>query len=370
MSRPGWRRVSALVRQISQHAHSEYVGMLPEGNWISRAPTLQRKAILLAKVQDEAGHALYLYSAVETLGVTRDQVYADLLSGKAKYSSIFNYPTLTWADIRAIGWLVDGSAIVNQIPICRCSYGPYARAMVRICKEESFHQRQGFDIMLALCKGTPTQRRMAQDALNRWWWPSIAMHGPADEQSVNSAQSMAWKMVWEDHFYPEVVDPDSGAVLPDGQEGELVFTSLTKEAFPVIRYRTRDLTRLLPPTSRAFRRMGKIVGRSDDMLIIRGVNLFSTQIEELVLQHGKLSPLYQLVVTREGYLDQVEVRVELQPASAAMTVAEVADVSDWLQRRIKTMVGISTRVNVLPPDAIERTQTGKSRRVIDQRPEA
>ena len=242
--------------------------------------------------------------------------------------------------------------------------------MVRICKEESFHQRQGFDIMLALCKGTPTQRRMAQDALNRWWWPSIAMHGPADEQSVNSAQSMAWKMVWEDHFYPEVVDPDSGAVLPDGQEGELVFTSLTKEAFPVIRYRTRDLTRLLPPTSRAFRRIGKIVGRSDDMLIIRGVNLFPTQIEELVLQHGKLSPLYQLVVTREGYLDQVEVRVELQPASAAMTVAEVADVSDWLQRRIKTMVGISTRVNVLPPDAIERTQTGKSRRVIDQRPEA
>ena len=359
-----------LVRQISQHAHSEYVGMLPEGNWISRAPTLQRKAILLAKVQDEAGHALYLYSAVETLGVTRDQVYADLLSGKAKYSSIFNYPTLTWADIGAIGWLVDGSAIVNQIPICRCSYGPYARAMVRICKEESFHQRQGFDIMLALCKGTPMQKRMAQDALNRWWWPSIAMHGPADEQSVNSAQSMAWKMVWEDHFYPEVVDPDSGAVLPDGQEGELVFTSLTKEAFPVIRYRTRDLTRLLPPTSRAFRRMGKIVGRSDDMLIIRGVNLFPTQIEELVLQHGKLSPLYQLVVTREGYLDQVEVRVELQPASAAMTVAEVADVSDWLQRRIKTMVGISTRVNVLPPDAIERTQTGKSRRVIDQRPEA
>ena len=183
-----------LVRQISQHAHSEYVGMLPEGNWIGRAPTLKRKAILMAKVQDEAGHALYLYSAVETLGVTRDQVYADLLSGKAKYSSIFNYPTLTWADIGAIGWLVDGSAIVNQIPICRCSYGPYARAMVRICKEESFHQRQGFDIMLALCKGTPEQKHMAQDALNRWWWPSIAMHGPADERSVNSAQSMAWKI--------------------------------------------------------------------------------------------------------------------------------------------------------------------------------
>ena len=183
-----------LVRQISQHAHSEYVGMLPEANWISRAPTLKRKAILMAKIQDEAGHALYLYSAVETLGVTRDQTYLDLLSGKAKYSSIFNYPTLTWADIGAIGWLVDGSAIVNQIPICRCSYGPYARAMVRVCKEESFHQRQGFDIMVALCKGTPEQKRMAQDALNRWWWPSIAMHGPADEQSVNSAQSMAWKI--------------------------------------------------------------------------------------------------------------------------------------------------------------------------------
>ena len=183
-----------LVRQMSQHAHSEYVGMLPEGNWISRAPTLQRKAILMAKVQDEAGHALYLYSAVETLGVTRDQTYLDLLSGKAKYSSIFNYPTTTWADIGAIGWLVDGSAIVNQIPICRCSYGPYARAMVRICKEESFHQRQGFDIMLALCKGTAEQKSMAQDALNRWWWPSIAMHGPADEHSVNSAQSMAWKI--------------------------------------------------------------------------------------------------------------------------------------------------------------------------------
>ena len=183
-----------LVRQISQHAHSEYVGMLPEANWIGRAPTLKRKAILMAKVQDEAGHALYLYSAVETLGVTRDKTYLDLLSGKAKYSSIFNYPTLTWADIGAIGWLVDGSAIVNQIPLCRCSYGPYARAMVRVCKEESFHQRQGFDIMVSLCKGTPEQKAMAQDALNRWWWPSIAMHGPADEQSANSAQSMAWKI--------------------------------------------------------------------------------------------------------------------------------------------------------------------------------
>jgi len=183
-----------LVRQISQHAHSEYVGMLPEGNWITRAPTLKRKAILMAKVQDEAGHALYLYSAVETLGVTRDQTYLDLLSGKAKYSSIFNYPTLTWADMGAIGWLVDGSAIVNQIPLCRCSYGPYARAMVRVCKEESFHQRQGFDIMVALCRGTPAQKAMAQDAMNRWWWPSIAMHGPADDASANSAQSMAWKI--------------------------------------------------------------------------------------------------------------------------------------------------------------------------------
>ena len=183
-----------LIRQISQHAHSEIIGMQPEANWISRAPSLKRKAILMAKVQDEAGHGLYLYSAVETLGVTRDQTYLDLLSGKAKYSSIFNYPTLTWADIGAIGWLVDGSAIVNQIPLCRCSYGPYARAMVRVCKEESFHQRQGFDIMVALCRGTPAQKAMAQDALNRWWEPSLAMHGPADEQSANSAQSMAWKI--------------------------------------------------------------------------------------------------------------------------------------------------------------------------------
>ena len=180
-----------LIRQMSQHAHSEYVGMLPEGNWIGRAPSLKRKAILMAKVQDEAGHALYLYSAVETLGVNRDDTYRDLLSGKAKYSSIFNYPTLTWADIGAIGWLVDGSAIVNQIPLCRCSYGPYARAMVRVCKEESFHQRQGFDIMEVLARGTAAQKQMAQDALNRWWWPSIAMHGPADAQSTNSAQSMA-----------------------------------------------------------------------------------------------------------------------------------------------------------------------------------
>ena len=177
-------------------------------------------------------------------------------------------------------------------------------------------------------------------------------------------------VVWEDHFYPEVIDPDTGAVLPDGQQGELVFTSLTKEAFPVIRYRTRDLTRLLPPTSRAFRRMGKIVGRSDDMLIIRGVNVFPTQIEELVLQHGKLSPLYQLIVTRDGVMDEVEVLVELQPSGADMTQEGSADIGDWLHRRIKAMVGISTRVSVLPPYSVERTQTGKSRRVIDKRPKA
>ncbi len=184
----------ALIRQISQHAHSEIVGQLPEGNWITRAPTLKRKAILLAKVQDEAGHGLYLYSAVETLGITRDQTIRDLLSGKAKYSSIFNYPTLTWADIGTIGWLVDGAAIINQIPICRCSYGPYARAMVRICKEESFHQRQGYEIMLTLSRGTPEQKAMAQDALNRWWWPSLMMHGPSDADSKHSAQSMQWKI--------------------------------------------------------------------------------------------------------------------------------------------------------------------------------
>ncbi len=183
-----------LVRQISQHAHSEIIGMQPEGNWLTRAPTLKRKAILLAKVQDEAGHGLYLYSAAETLGVSRDQMVADLLAGKAKYSSIFNYPTLTWADIGAIGWLVDGAAIMNQIPLCRCSYGPYARAMVRICKEESFHQRQGFDIMLTLCRGTAEQKAMAQDALNRWWWPSLMMFGPSDKDSEHSAQSMAWKI--------------------------------------------------------------------------------------------------------------------------------------------------------------------------------
>jgi ring-1,2-phenylacetyl-CoA epoxidase subunit PaaA len=183
-----------LVRQISQHAHSEIIGMQPEGNWLTRAPSLKRKAILLAKVQDEAGHGLYLYSAAETLGVSRDQMVGDLLSGKAKYSSIFNYPTLSWADIGAIGWLVDGAAIMNQIPLCRCSYGPYARAMIRVCKEESFHQRQGFEIMLTLCRGTDEQKAMAQDALNRWWWPSLMMFGPNDSESTHSAQSMAWKI--------------------------------------------------------------------------------------------------------------------------------------------------------------------------------
>jgi ring-1,2-phenylacetyl-CoA epoxidase subunit PaaA len=176
-----------LVRQISQHAHSEIVGMLPEGNWISRAPSLKRKAILLAKVQDEGGHGLYLYSAAETLGVSREAMVQALHSGKAKYSSIFNYPTLTWADVGTIGWLVDGAAIMNQVPICRCSYGPYARAMIRICKEESFHQRQGFDSLMTLMKGTTAQRRMVQDAVNRWWWPVLAMFGPPDTDSPNSA---------------------------------------------------------------------------------------------------------------------------------------------------------------------------------------
>jgi ring-1,2-phenylacetyl-CoA epoxidase subunit PaaA len=182
------------LRQISQHAHSEIVGMLPEGNWISRAPSLKRKAILLAKVQDEAGHGLYLYSAAETLGMSRDQMIADLHSGKAKYSSIFNYPTLTWADMGAVGWLVDGAAILNQVMLCRTSYGPYARAMVRICKEESFHQRQGFESLLVLSKGTQAQREMCQDAINRWWWPSLMMFGPKDSESTNSDQSMKWKI--------------------------------------------------------------------------------------------------------------------------------------------------------------------------------
>ncbi|GAA1664925.1 1,2-phenylacetyl-CoA epoxidase subunit PaaA [Microbacterium lacus] len=183
-----------LIRQISQHAHSEIIGMQPEGNWITRAPSLKRKAILMAKVQDEAGHGLYLYSAAQTLGMPREQMTQDLIDGKAKYSSIFNYPTPTWADMGAIGWLVDGAAICNQVPLCRASYGPYARAMVRICKEESFHQRQGFEILLSLMQGTDAQRRMAQDAVDRWYWPSLMMFGPPDEQSPNSAQSMAWKI--------------------------------------------------------------------------------------------------------------------------------------------------------------------------------
>jgi ring-1,2-phenylacetyl-CoA epoxidase subunit PaaA len=183
-----------LIRQISQHAHSEIIGMLPEGNWITRAPSLRRKAVLLAKVQDEAGHGLYLYSAAETLGITRDKMYSQLHSGEAKYSSIFNYPTITWADMGAIGWLVDGAAIMNQVPLCRASYGPYSRAMVRVCKEESFHQRQGYEIMLTLSKGTSVQKKMAQDALNRWWWPSIMMFGPTDDASPNSIQSMKWKI--------------------------------------------------------------------------------------------------------------------------------------------------------------------------------
>jgi ring-1,2-phenylacetyl-CoA epoxidase subunit PaaA len=184
----------SLVRQISQHAHSEVVGMLPEGNWVTRAPSLRRKVALLAKIQDEGGHGLYLYSAAETLGVSRADLVDQLLDGSAKYSSIFNYPTLTWADIGVIGWLVDGAAIVNQVALCRCSYGPYARAMELICKEESFHQRQGYELVMALAQGTPEQIRMAQDAVNRWWWPTLMMFGPSDKTSPNSAQSMAWKI--------------------------------------------------------------------------------------------------------------------------------------------------------------------------------
>jgi len=183
-----------LIRQISQHAHSEIIGMLPEGNWITRAPTLRRKLALLAKVQDEGGHGLYLYAAAETLGVSREQMTEELLSGKAKYSSIFNYPTQTWADIGAIGWLVDGAAIMNQVPLCRCSYGPYARAMIRVCKEESFHQRQGYELMCSLTDGSDDQKAMAQDALNRWWWPSLMMFGPPDSESSNSELSVKWKI--------------------------------------------------------------------------------------------------------------------------------------------------------------------------------
>ena len=183
-----------LIRQISQHAHSEIVGMLPEGNWITRAPTLRRKLALLAKVQDEGGHGLYLYAAAETLGVSREHMTEELLSGKAKYSSIFNYPTQSWADIGAIGWLVDGAAIMNQVPLCRCSYGPYARAMIRVCKEESFHQRQGYELMCTLTQGSDDQKAMAQDALNRWWWPSLMMFGPPDSESSNSELSVKWKI--------------------------------------------------------------------------------------------------------------------------------------------------------------------------------
>ena len=197
-----------MIRQISQHAHSEVVGMLPEANWITRAPSLRSKLILLAKVQDEGGHGLYLYSAAETLGISREELLDDLLAGRAKYSSIFNYPTLSWADMGAVGWLVDGAAIANQVMLCRTSYGPYARAMVRICKEESFHQRQGYEIMMHLAAGTPDQKAMAQDALNRWWWPSLMMFGPPDDQSPNTAQSMAWriKRKTNDELRQEFVD--------------------------------------------------------------------------------------------------------------------------------------------------------------------
>jgi ring-1,2-phenylacetyl-CoA epoxidase subunit PaaA len=205
-----------LVRQISQHAHSEIVGMLPEGNWITRAPTLKRKAILLAKVQDEGGHGLYLYAAAETLGTSRDEMTEALLSGKAKYSSIFNYPTLTWADIGVIGWLVDGAAIMNQVPLCRCSYAPYARAMIRVCREESFHQRQGYESLLTMMqKGTAQQQAMVQEAVNRWWWPSLMMFGPADKDSPNSEQSMRWgiKRVTNDQLRQKFVD----ATIPQAE---------------------------------------------------------------------------------------------------------------------------------------------------------
>ena len=244
----GYRRT--LVRQIAQHAHSEIIGMQPEGNWISRAPSLRRKAILMAKVQDEAGHGLYLYAAAETLGVDRADLVDQLHEGRQKYSSIFNYPTLTWADVGAIGWLVDGAAITNQVPLCRCSYGPYARAMVRVCKEESFHQRQGFEILHTLSHGTPAQKEMAQDAVNRYWWPSLMMFGPPDDDSPNSAQSMAWgiKRFSNDELRQRFIDmtvPQAealGRTLPDPElrwnaerghhdHGEIDFTEL----FEVIR---------------------------------------------------------------------------------------------------------------------------------------
>ena len=209
----GYRRT--LIRQIAQHAHSEIIGMQPEGNWISRAPSLRRKCILVAKVQDEAGHGLYLYSAAETLGVDRDDLLDLLHAGRQKYSTIFNYPTTSWADVAAIGWLVDGAAIMNQVPLTRCSYGPYARAMTRVCKEESFHQRQGFEAMSVLAAGTPEQRRMAQDALDRWWWPALMMFGPSDTDSPNSAQSMAWgiKRFSNDDLRQRFVD----ATVPQAQ---------------------------------------------------------------------------------------------------------------------------------------------------------
>ena len=210
-----------LTRQISQHAHSEIVGMLPEGNWITRAPSLRRKAALLAKVQDECGHGLYLYAAAETLGKSREELVDAMLAGRAKYSSIFNYPTLSWADIGAIGWLVDGAAIMNQIPLCRCSYGPYARAMIRVCKEESFHQRQGYEIMLTLCRGTEAQKRMAQDALDRWWWPCLMMFGPPDTDSQHSDTSTRWKIkrFSNDELRQKFVD----ATVPQGHFLGLTF---------------------------------------------------------------------------------------------------------------------------------------------------
>ena len=233
-----------LVRQISQHAHSEIIGMLPEGNWITRAPSLRRKAALLAKVQDECGHGLYLYAAAETLGTSREELQDQLLSGRAKYSSIFNYPTLSWADIGAIGWLVDGAAIMNQIPLCRCSYGPYARAMIRVCKEESFHQRQGFEIMMTLCRGTAAQKAMAQDALDRWWWPCLMMFGPPDGQSAHGDASTRWKIkrFSNDELRQKFVDatvPQAahlGLVIPDpdlrqDEDGHWMFGEIDWEEF-------------------------------------------------------------------------------------------------------------------------------------------
>jgi ring-1,2-phenylacetyl-CoA epoxidase subunit PaaA len=210
-----------LIRQISQHAHSEIIGMLPEGNWLTRAPSLRRKAALLAKVQDEAGHGLYLYAAAETLGIAREEMFDQLHSAKAKYSSIFNYPALSWADIGAIGWLVDGAAIMNQIPLCRCSFGPYARAMIRICKEESFHQRQGYEIMLTLCRGTVAQKAMAQDALDRFWWPVLMMFGPPDSESLHTSDAMRWKIkrFSNDDLRQKFID----ATVPQGQFLQLTF---------------------------------------------------------------------------------------------------------------------------------------------------